>query len=182
MKIQNSNNAINSNFDIDKLIFEAKTQMKLLNFKKAYDLLKVSISKGLSHSDIFYLFGEVCRILKKFEESENYLIESIKFEQHSPYVLFSLGLLYYEKQDFYASKNFLRHFLALIKSSSEANFMISKCYVELQKYIKALHYITNAIENNKNILEYFEFRARIYEMIGLKAEAANDLKYVKFLN
>src|SRR5690606_20496085 len=66
------------NYDTNKLLLETKSMMKKLNFKKAYEMLKLPISQGLYHADIFYLFGEVSRVLKKLEESELYLLECLK--------------------------------------------------------------------------------------------------------
>ena len=63
--------------------------MKSLNFKKAYEVLKFPIVQGIKHSDIFYLYGEVCRVMKNYEESEKYILDALRFEKHSPYVYYS---------------------------------------------------------------------------------------------
>jgi hypothetical protein len=102
------------NYNTNKLILETKTHMKKLNFKKAYEILLLPISQGMYHSDIFYLYGEVNRILKRLEESEKYLIECLKFEQHSPFVFYSLGLLYQELLNFKYSIWFFKHFVKII--------------------------------------------------------------------
>ena len=41
--------------------------MKKLNYKKANEILKLPIIQGIKHSDLYYLFGEVNRILKLYE-------------------------------------------------------------------------------------------------------------------
>lgn len=102
------------NYDINKVILEAKTQMKKLNYIKSYEMLKLPIAQGLNHSDVFYLYGETCRICKKLEESEKYLLECLKFEHHSPFVFFSLGLLYQEMQEYKFSILFFKRFLNIM--------------------------------------------------------------------
>ena len=45
--------------------------MKKLNYKKAYEILKLPIIQGIKHSDLYYLFGEVNRILKTIDKNDN---------------------------------------------------------------------------------------------------------------
>jgi len=154
--------------------------MKKLNFNKAYEILKFPISQGLCHSDIFYLFGDVCRILKKKEESEKYLLECLKFEQHSPYVFNSLGLLYQELSNYKISQSFFRHFLEILVTS-DTYYQMSKNYMALKKYLKAAIHITKAIEINKYCKEYYLFRGGIYDIMGFKELAEEDRKLSKLL-
>ena len=56
--------------------------------------------QGIKHADIFYLFGEACRVLGLYEDGEKYLLDALRFEQHSPYVYYSAGLLFQEIQQF----------------------------------------------------------------------------------
>lgn len=88
--------------------------MKKINYLKAYELLKLPIVQGLYHADVFYLFGEVARICKKLEESEKYLLQSLKFELHSPFVFYSLGLLYQEMLEFKYSIKFFKCFIQIL--------------------------------------------------------------------
>jgi tetratricopeptide (TPR) repeat protein len=102
------------NYDINKLILLATTLVKKKQFKKAFEILKLPIQQGVYHSDIFYLYGEVCRVLKKMEDSEKYLLECLKFEFHSPFVFYSLGLLYQETSQHKYSISLFKHFLKII--------------------------------------------------------------------
>lgn len=98
------------NCDLNKLLLDSKTCMKKLQFNRAYEILKLPILKGLKHADVYYMFGEVCRLLKKLEDSERYLLEAIKFECYSPFAFLSLGLLYQELGQHKNAINFLKHF------------------------------------------------------------------------
>jgi hypothetical protein len=102
------------NFDINNLILNAKSAMNKYNFSKAYEILKIPIIQGLHHADIFYLFGENCRLLRKYSESERYLIESFKFEKHSPFSYYSLGLLYFEFSLFSDALSLFKHFSKIL--------------------------------------------------------------------
>jgi tetratricopeptide (TPR) repeat protein len=102
------------NYDINKLILMATTRVVKLQIQEAYDLLILPIEQGVVHSDIFYLYGEVCRVLKKLNESEKFLLDCLKFEYHSPFVFYSLGLLYYEKGEYKYSISFFKHFMQLM--------------------------------------------------------------------
>ena len=81
-------------YEMNKILLKSED---LINHKKyilAYNLLKEIISTGEYHSDLFYLFGEVNRILKNYQNAENYLLLALNFEIHSPKVFYSMGLLY----------------------------------------------------------------------------------------
>ena len=153
--------------------------MKKLYFKKAYEMLKIPLSQGLAHSDIFYLYGEVCRILKKFEEGEKYLLHCLKFEHHSPYVFYSLGLLFQEMLQYKYSNTFFKHFVSLI-STSDAYYHMSKNYIQLSKNLKAAINITKAIESNKSIPEYYKFRSDIYTSMWYKELAGEDIELANY--
>jgi tetratricopeptide (TPR) repeat protein len=168
------------NYDINKLLLDTKSMMKKLNFKKSYEMLKLPISQGLYHADIFYLFGEVCRILKKLEESEKYLLECLKFEHHSPFVFYSLGLLYQELLEFRYSVCFFKHFVQIL-GTADSHYQLSKSYIGLKKNLKAAIHITKAININQNVEEYYRFRANIYEMMGFKELAMEDSEFSKNL-
>jgi tetratricopeptide (TPR) repeat protein len=92
----------------------ATTHIVKLQIKEAYELLLHPIEQGVIHSDIFYLYGEVCRVLKKLTESEKFLLDCLKLEYHSPFVYYSLGLLYYETGEFKYSISFFKHFLQIM--------------------------------------------------------------------
>ena len=56
-------------YELNKILLKSEN---LINHKKyilAYNLLKEIISTGEYHSDLFYLFGEVNRILKNYQIS-----------------------------------------------------------------------------------------------------------------
>jgi len=154
--------------------------MKKLKFKHAYEILKKTISRGIKHSDIFYLFGECCRVLNLYEDGEKYLLDALRFEQHSPYVYYSAGLLYQEIQDYKKSVSLFKHFLTIMENA-DTHYQISKSYVGLQNYLEALSHISSAIGINPNCIEYYNFRSELYEVMGFHEMSKDDLVLVKKL-
>lgn len=166
--------------DLNKTLLEAKTLMKKYKFISAYSLLKSTIQLGIYHSDLFYLYGEVSRIMKNLKEAEDYLLLALNFEMHSPYVFYSLGLLYQEISQFKYSNSFFKLFLQLI-DKADAHFQMAKNYSQIGKYIKTAEELTKAINLNKEEIEYYKFRAEIYKLIGLTEMANDDEKMVEII-
>ena len=168
------------NFDINNVVLESKMSMKKLNFKKAYEILKLPIMQGVVHSDIFYLYSESCRILKLYEESEKYLIECLQFDQHSPYVYYTGGLLYQETKEYRKSVSLFKHFLEVVENA-ETQYQIAKSYTGLKKYLKASLHISNAININPNSVEYYNFRSKVYSIMGLHELSKDDQTIIRQL-
>ena len=166
--------------DLNRTLLQAKTLMKKYKFTSALDLLSSAINVGIYHSDLFYLYGEVNRILKHFQPAEDYLLLALNFEMHSPYVFYSLGLLYQELSQFKYSNSFFKLFLQLI-NKADVHFQMAKNYSQIGKYIKAAEHLTKAIEGDKECVEYYRFRAEIYRVIGLTEMACDDERMVEIV-
>lgn len=164
-----------SRVDINKILLDAKTLIKKKKFLEAHTILKNEILLGVYHSDLFYLYGEVNRILQNYKEAEDYLLLSLNFEMHSPYAFYSLGLLYQEEKQYKYSNSFFKLFLQLI-NNDDAHYQLAKNYSLLKKYIKAGEEMTKAIELRKDCVDYYRFRAEIYKVIGLTEMAVDDEK------
>jgi tetratricopeptide (TPR) repeat protein len=169
-----------SNIDINKLLLNSKTLIKKYKFKTAYNNLKSAINLGIYHSDLFYLYGEVNRILKNFQEAEDYLLLALNFELHSPYVFYSLGLLYQEISQFKYSNIFFKLFNQLLENP-DVHFQMAKNYSQIGKFIKAVEQLTKAIELNKECPDYYKFRSEIYNLIGMKEMANEDEKMCSYI-
>ena len=169
-----------SNIDINKLLLNSKTLIKKYKFKTAYNNLKSAINLGIYHSDLFYLYGEVNRILKNFQEAEDYLLLALNFELHSPYVFYSLGLLYQEISQFKYSNIFFKLFNQLLENP-DVHFQMAKNYSQINKFIKAVEQLTKAIELNKECPDYYKFRSEIYNLIGMKEMANEDEKMCSYI-
>lgn len=163
--------------DLNRSLLQAKTLMKKYKFNSALQLLHSCIQLGIYHSDLFYLYGEVNRILKQFQIAEDYLLLALNFEMHSPYVFYSLGLLYQELSQFKYSNSFFKLFLQLL-DKSDVHFQMAKNYSQIGKYVKSAEHLTKAIEMNKECVEYYRFRAEIYRVIGLTELACDDERMV----
>ena len=167
-------------YELSKILL--KTQ-NLINRKKyliAYNLLKEIISTGEYHSDLFYLFGEVNRILKNYQNAENYLLLALNFEIHSPKVFYSMGLLYQELKQYDYSNIFLKLYIRLIDNDN-AHYLRAKNYALMGNYLKAAKEMTIAIEMNNECDYYYKFRSEIYSKLGLNEISNEDLNMYNFI-
>ena len=167
-------------YELNKILLKSEN---LINHKKyilAYNLLKEIISTGEYHSDLFYLFGEVNRILKNYQNAENYLLLALNFEIHSPKVFYSMGLLYHELKQYSYSNIFLKLFIRLINTDN-AHYLRAKNYVMLGDYLKAAKEMTIAIDMNEECDYYYKFRSEIYNKLGLNEIANGDLNMYEFI-
>ena len=167
-------------YELNKILLKTEN---LINHKKyilAYNLLKEIISTGEYHSDLFYLFGEVNRILKNYQNAENYLLLALNFEIHSPKVFYSMGLLYQELKQYSYSNIFLKLFIRLINTDN-AHYIRAKNYVMLGDYLKAAKEMTIAIDMNEECDYYYKFRSEIYNKLGLNEIANDDLNMYNFI-
>ena len=173
------NHSKNSN--LSKILLESRDLIKKKKLKQAYLLLNQTISTGTQHSDLFYLFGEINRMLKQNEEAEKYLIKSIKFELHSPYAFFSLGLLYQDMNQFQNSTKFFKLFNRLL-DNADLHFQIAINYFKLKDFVNAAEEISKAIDLNEECAEYYLFRSEIYKNMGLKEMENEDDYMYRYIN
>ena len=164
-----------SNIDINKILLNAKTFIKKYQFKQAHNILKSLIDIGVYHSDLFYLYGEVNRILKNLQEAEDYLLLAINFELHSPYAFYSLGLLYQEVSEYKYSNIFFKLFRQLIKNP-DVHFQMGKNYFEMRDYNKAIEQLSKAIKLNNECADYYKLRGELYNLIGMIEKGEEDEK------
>ena len=164
------------NSNLSKILLESRDLIKKQKMKQAYLLLKQTISTGIQHSDLFYLYGEINRMLKQNKVAENYLMKSLKFELHSPYAFFSLGLLYQDMNEYINSNKFFRLFNRLL-DNADVHFQMAINYFNLKDYVNAGEEISKAIGINGECAEYYLFRSEIYRNMGLK-EMENEDNYM----
>ena len=169
------------NKSINKIILEGKYLLSKGKYEECYDKLKSLLEKGLSHPDLFYLYGETCRKLKIMEDSEKYLILCMNFENCSPYVYYSLGLLYDECGEYKYSNYFLKKSLNFFNDSN-IYFILSKNYFKLNKNLKALKRISEAIDKDNSKIDYYQLRCDIYKKIGREDLCKNDEMMIEVIN
>ena len=169
------------NKSINKIILEGKYLLSKGKYEECYDKLKSLLEKGLSHPDLFYLYGETCRKLKIMELSEKYLILCMNFENCSPYVYYSLGLLYDECGEYKYSNYFLKKSLNFFNDSN-IYFILSKNYFKLNKNLKALKRISEAIDKDNSKIDYYQLRCDIYKKIGREDLCKNDEMMIEVIN
>ena len=171
----------NKNSNLSKILLESRDLIKKKKLKQAYILLKQTISTGIQHSDLFYLYGEINRILRQNNTAENYLIKSLKFELHSPYAFFSLGLLYQDMNQYQNSTKFFRLFNRLL-DNADVHFQIAINYFKLKDFVNAAEEISKAIDLNEECAEYYLFRSEIYKNMGLKEMENEDDYMYRYIN
>ena len=165
---------------LNKILLQAQSLIKNYKYNSAYYLLRNTIATGEYHSDLFYLYGEVNRRLQNYETAEDYLLLALNFEIHSPYVFYSMGLLYQNINQYNYSNVFFRLFQRLIDNDN-IHFLIAKNYMEIGELLKAAKEITIAIEKNKENDLYYKLRSEIYDKIGLKEMSNEDLNMYNFI-
>lgn len=177
---QELNKKITANKSMNTLLLNAKVNISNNNYNTAYDQLSPLIVQGLYHSDLFYLYGEVCRLLKRMEEAEDYLLLALNFKHHSPYVYYSLGLLYQEVCQYKYSNSFLKKFLIEI-DAPEAHYQLAKNYHSIKQYLKSADQCTKAIILNPHCSAYYNLRSDVYFKIGLDDMAKEDINTMEGL-
>ena len=169
----NKQNKIKS--DLSKILLESRDLIKKLKIKQAYILLKNTILTNVQHSDLFYLYGEVNRLIKQYKTAEDYLLKSLKFELHSPYAFYSLGLLYQELKEYQNSIKFFKLFNRLM-DNADLHFQIGLNYFYIKDYVNAAEELSKAIELNGECAEFYQFRSEIYKKMGLKEMEDEDFR------
>ena len=171
------------NKEINKIILTAKTLLQKNKLIKSYQLLQnYIINYGIKHPDLYYLYGETCRKLKYMEDAQKYLLACMNFKNCSPYVYLSLAELYREIGQFKYSKNFYKKCLLFFeKGNIYYNLAIN--YMKLNKPLKALNFITEAINMEKNVAIYYKFRSDVYKILGHKDLSEKDIyQYNNLIN
>ena len=167
-------------YELNKILLKSENLIKHKKYLMAYNLLKETISCGEYHSDLFYLFGEVNRILKNYQNAENYLLLALNFEIHSPKVFYSMGLLYQDLKQYSYSNIFFKLYLRLI-DSDYGHYLRAKNYTLIGEYLKAAKEMTVAIEMNNECDYYYKFRSEIYNKLGLKEISNEDFNMYQFI-
>ena len=167
-------------YELNKILLKSENLIKHKKYLMAYNLLKETISCGEYHSDLFYLFGEVNRILKNYQNAENYLLLALNFEIHSPKVFYSMGLLYQDLKQYSYSNIFFKLYLRLI-DSDYVHYLRAKNYVLMGEHLKAAKEMTVAIEMNNECDYYYKFRSEIYNKLGLKEISNEDFNMYQFI-
>jgi hypothetical protein len=167
-------------YELGKILLKTQNLINRKKYLLAYNLLKEIISTGEYHSDLFYLFGEINRILKNYQNAENYLLLALNFEIHSPKVFYSMGLLYQELKQYDYSNIFLKLYIRLIDNDN-AHYLRAKNYALMGNYLKAAKEMTIAIEMNNECDYYYKFRSEIYSKLGLNEISNEDLNMYNFI-
>lgn len=168
------------NSNLSKILLESRDLIKKKKLKRAYILLKKTISTNIQHSDLFYLYGEINRMLKQNEVAEEYLIKSLKFELHSPYAFFSLGLLYQDTKEHHNSIKFFKLFNRLL-DNADVHFQLAINYFNLKDFVNAAEEMSKAIDTNGECAEYYLFRSEIYRNMGLKEMENEDENMYRYI-
>jgi len=169
-----------NNFDINKILLQSQNLIRTHKYISAYNLLRNAIATGEYHSDLFYLFGEVNRILENYKNAEDYLLLALNFEIHSPFVFYSMGLLYQDLNKYDYSNIFFKLFKRLI-NNDKVHFLIAKNYMMMGQFLEAVKKVSIAIEKNQECDYYYKMRSELYDKIGLNERANDDLDMYNYI-
>ena len=170
------------NKEINNIILTGKSLLSSNKLNQAYNLLSNWINRGIEHPDLFYLYGEVCRKLKKMEDSEKYLILCLDYRNCSPYVYVSLGQLYQEIGKYKYSNQFFKKALGYFNGAF-IYYNLGFNYHKLNKYLKSLNYFSQAIEAEPKNPIFYKCRSEIYKILKYEDMAKKDLSnYYYFSN
>ena len=163
------------NKEINKMILTGKTLLQKNKLKKAYELLQSYIkNSNIKNPDLFYLYGETCRKLKYMEDAEKYLLSCMNYKNCSSYVYLSLAELYKEIGQIKYSKQFYKKCLFYFNKGNIYH-NLANIYLKLNKPLKALNFITEAINLDKNFPLYYKFRSEVYKILGHKDLSEKDI-------
>ena len=161
--------------EMNKMILTGKTLLHKNKLNRAYELLRTYIiNSNIKNPDLFYLYGETCRKLKYMEDAEKYLLACMNFKNCSPFVYLSLGELYKEIGQFKFSKQFYKKCL-LYFNKGNIYYNLGINYLKLNKPLKALNFINEAINLDKNVPLYYKFRSEVYKVLGHKDLSEKDI-------
>jgi len=167
-------------FDINKILLKSQNLIRNHKYISAYNLLNNTIATGEYHSDLFYLFGEVNRILENYKNAEDYLLLALNFEIHSPFVFYSMGLLYQDLNKYDYSNIFFKLFKRLI-NNDKVHFFIAKNYMMMGQLLEAVKEVSISIEKNHECDYYYKMRSELYDKIGLNEKANDDLDMYNYI-
>ena len=108
------------------------------------------------------------------EDAEKYLLSCMNYKNCSPYVYLSLAELYKEIGQIKYSKQFYKKCL-LYFNKGNIYHNLAIIYLKLNKPLKALNFITEAINLDKNFPLYYKFRSDVYKILGHKDLSEKDI-------
>jgi tetratricopeptide (TPR) repeat protein len=142
-------NSINKNYT-QPLVNLSNLYKQLGDSKKQFLYLQKAIKINPNEYLAFYYLGEYYRAQYKFIDAINNYKESVKINPKFPSVYLSLGLSFFETEEFNYSILALKQYLELCPNSDFAYFLMSKAALALCHYNDAKTYIITAIGINDN--------------------------------
>ncbi|KAL4477012.1 hypothetical protein ABPG72_011709 [Tetrahymena utriculariae] len=166
--------------NLNLLLLECKEALQKKYYKKSEALLLEALQKGIEHADVYYLIGETYRLQNLLDEAENYLLQALLFQFHSPYTYNSLGQVYMAKGQYERSIKLFKKFVET-NEEPKAFFNIATCLVKQKEYLDSLVYFGRAIELDETEPVYYLHRADANEALGFVDMSLQDYRlYKKF--
>jgi len=172
---KNLNMKVKVNKEINNIILSGKILLQKNKLEKAYNVLSGALKSGVQHPDLFYLYGEVCRKLKYMEDAEKYLLLCLNYKNCSPYVYLSLAQFYEETGQMKYSKNFYKKCLLHFNNDPSMYYNLGINYMKINKPLKALNYLSEAIELDPNQPLYYKDKSEVYKSLGHKDLYQKDI-------
>jgi tetratricopeptide (TPR) repeat protein len=166
---------------LNERIVAARNALNKGQLLKVQGILGPELERGVKHADVYYLLGEVQRLRKRSGEALELLLQCIGMRVHTPYALYSLGLIYAESDRHDKAVALLRTFLSQVETAA-AHYELANCLIKCGENKEAIVHLTRSIELNRpdersNLVAYI-LRADLYESIGYQECAQQDYRRV----
>ena len=122
------------------MILRAQLKLQQGNLKEAKEIMHSIESSGFYNSDVYYLSAQIDRKLGLVDQAEKKLIKALTYSVHTPYVFFSLSLIFNQTKRHSKAIRCLKKFLTLVETP-EAHYQLGLALHEMGHYSDAcIHY------------------------------------------
>lgn len=156
-------------YDFNYKLLEVKKYIKCKEFLRAYDILSEMLKIGISHSDVYFLIGELCYLSSHYDIAFSWFKKAISFEKYYSKCLYYLGIILIKHKsdqssindelshnksinhfkDYNEGMDYLIKFIEIDNKSAfsaSAFYVLSECYFQIKEYENALESINKAIK------------------------------------
>ena len=168
---------------IEVWILRCFVEIRLKNYIGAKELTEKAINIFPKSSKLLNILGISNKYLDNFDEAIDAYKKSIENNNQDPDPYKNLGVLHFENNNYQEALFYLSEYEKFIDNIDPEIFLIiSKCYSGLKDYKKAIKVLKESIVRYENILELRIEVATIYQIIGKKIEAIDELKKIVEIN
>ncbi len=151
----------------------AYTLNQLGRDEEAYTIGKKLLKKKKEDSIVLYILASSSYNLKKYDESEKYLLKLMEQNESSDWTLLYLANLSIYRDQYEKSLEFLKK---IKRKDSQVYVKMAFCYSSLDKRTQAIHYYEKAVQEDPKNVVAIRSLSTYYRMTGKYKEAMDELK------